>query len=193
MTAAANRLPIGDRMRSNACRHRHSRGFTYLGLIILVAIIGLVCATSLKMGALLQRHATEQELLDIGAEFSDALASYAGATPPGQPKAPPSLRDLLKDPRFPNPRRHLRKLYVDPITGKAEWGLMYAGGNGGNGGNGGIIGVYSMSDGQPIKISNFARRFEQFEGKTHLSDWKFTMPVSPASIPSVPVQGASQK
>ena len=61
-------------------------GFTYLGLIILVAILGLVGAAGLKMGSLLQRQIAEQELLDIGAQFSDALYSYAAATPPGQPQ-----------------------------------------------------------------------------------------------------------
>ena len=44
-------------------------GFTYLVLIILVAIIGMVGAASLKIGALLQRAAAEEELLDIGAAF----------------------------------------------------------------------------------------------------------------------------
>ncbi len=147
---------------------RRQQGFTYLSLIILVAIIGLVAAAGLKMGALLQRRAAEQELLDIGAAFGDALASYARATPAGQPQQPGSLKDLLKDPRFPGTRRHLRKLHVDPITGRAEWGLMYlAGGSG-------VVGVYSLSDARPIKVGNFEPRFQQFAGRERFSDWKFT-------------------
>lgn len=146
---------------------RRQQGFTYLGLLILLAIIGLVGAAGLKMGALLQRRAAEQELLDIGAAFADALQSYAGATPAGQAQQPPSLHDLLKDPRFPGTRRHLRKLYVDPITGRAEWGLMHVAGGGG------VIGVYSLSPAQPIKVGNFDARFQSFAGKNHFSDWKF--------------------
>ncbi|MES2741055.1 MAG: type II secretion system protein [Pseudomonadota bacterium] len=148
---------------------RRAAGFTYLSLIIVVSIIALVAAAGLKMGALLQRRAAEQELLEIGAEFSAALKSYATATPPGQPQQPPQLQDLLKDPRAPNIRRHLRKLYADPMTGKAEWGVMYVAGDVG------VVGVYSLSQAQPIKLSNFDARFPNFDDKEHLSDWKFTM------------------
>jgi len=143
------------------------RGFTYLGLIILVAILGLVGAAGLKMGSLLQRQAAEQELLDIGAQFSDALRSYAKATPAGQLPQPTSLAALLRDPRYPQVRRHLRKLFVDPITGRAEWGLVYQ-----PGGNG-IIGVYSLSRAAPLKVGHFETRFAGFEGKLHLSEWQF--------------------
>jgi type II secretory pathway pseudopilin PulG len=150
-------------------RARPARGFTYLSLIILVAIIGLVAATTLKSGAMLQRGAAEQALLDIGAQFSDALQSYANATPAGQSPQPPSLKELLRDPRYPGVRRHLRKIFVDPMTGKAEWGVVYLADQVG------VIGVYSLSDAKPIKISNFPARFQAFDGKLHISDWKFTM------------------
>jgi len=146
---------------------RRQRGFTYLGLIILVAILGLVGAAGLKMGSLLQRQAAEQELLDIGAQFSDALSSYARATPAGQLRQPASLAALLRDPRYPQVRRHLRKLFVDPITGRAEWGLLHQ-----PGGNG-IIGVYSLSRAAPLKVGHFETRFAGFEGKSHLSEWQF--------------------
>jgi type II secretory pathway pseudopilin PulG len=108
-----------------APRPRRSGGFTYLSLIILVAIIGMVTASALKLGSVIQRSRAEQELLEIGAAFSDALQSYADATPPGMPTQPPTLNSLLKDPRFPGVRRHLRKLFVDPMTGKPEWGITY--------------------------------------------------------------------
>ena len=41
----------------------------------------------------------EQALLDIGIEYSNALASYAAATPQGQPNYPKSFAELLKDPK----------------------------------------------------------------------------------------------
>ena len=176
------------------CAARPQRGFTYLSLVILVAIIGLVGAAGLKMGALLQRNAAERELLDIGAAFSDALQSYARATPPGQPQQPASLKDLLKDPRVPGTRRHLRKIFVDPITGRAEWGLMYLAGNdskananGVNGGGNGIVGVYSLSPAKPVKVGNFEARFQQFAGKDHLSDWKFTIADAALAAPALTV------
>ncbi len=157
MTAAASLI-----------RNGKQHGFTYVSVVILVAIIGLVGATSLRLGTTMQRAAAEQALLDIGMEYSNALASYAAATPQGQPNYPKSFAELLKDPRFPQLRRHLRRVYVDPMTGKAEWGLVKANENGG------ILAIYSLSKATPIKIGNFPPRFVAFEGKTSLADWKFS-------------------
>ena len=143
-------------------------GFTYIGLIVLLAILGLVGAAGMKTGSLMQRAAAEQELLEIGAAFSDALRSYAAATPKGQPQQPPNLEALLKDPRFPQVRRHLRKIFVDPLTGQAEWGIVTVGGKAG------VTGVYSLSPAKPLKVGNFDARFVNFDNKQRISDWKFT-------------------
>ncbi|WP_229634261.1 type II secretion system protein [Duganella qianjiadongensis] len=156
---------------------RRQHGFTYLSLMILLAIIGLVTASSIKLGSVLQRSRAEQELLEIGAAFSDALQSYAEATPAGQATMPPSLKELLRDPRFPTLKRHLRKIFVDPVTGRAEWGIVYAGEHTG------VLAVYSLSTARPVKISNFPQRFASFAGVSRISDWKFTagqMSASPA-------------
>lgn len=142
-------------------------GFTYLGLIVFVFVIGLVGAATLKVEALLRRAQLETELLETGAQFSAALNSYAQATPRGQPRAPLTLEDLLRDKRFPNPRRHLRKIFIDPVTGKPEWGLVRAGEGGP------IIGVHSLSQAVPLKQANFDARFSGFENREHLAEWKF--------------------
>ena len=148
-------------------RRRASAGFTYLGLIILVAIIGLVAAAGVKMGALMQRRAAEQALLDIGAQVADALKSYAAATPAGQPPQAPSIRELLNDPRFPVTRRHLRQNFVDPITGKAEWGVSYLA-------NGvGVLAIHSLSGAAPLKVGNFDPQFLGFEDKSAYREWEF--------------------
>lgn len=147
---------------------RRQHGFTYLSLMILLAIIGLVTASSIKLGSVLQRSRAEQELLEIGAAFSDALQSYAEATPSGQPTMPPTLKDLLRDPRFPTLKRHLRKIFVDPVTGRAEWGIVYAGDHTG------VLAIYSLSSARPVKVSNFPQRFASFAGVSRISDWKFT-------------------
>ena len=74
-------------------------GFTYIGLLIALVIIGLASTATLQLGSVLQRRNAEAELLEIGADFQQALEHYARATPLGQPTAPKSLQDLLKDPR----------------------------------------------------------------------------------------------
>ncbi|MCC2962449.1 type II secretion system protein [Massilia sp. IC2-278] len=171
-------------------------GFTYVGMVFFVAMLGLVGAATLKVDTLLRRAAAEQDLLEIGAEFSEALRSYAAATPRGYPTAPPTLQDLLKDPRFPGTRRHLRKIFVDPVTGKDEWGIVY------QGDKVGVLAVYSLSQAQPLKLANFDARFLNFENKEHLSEWKFTATgqgvsvtapnnIAPPGTPSTPGAPAS--
>lgn len=155
-------------------------GFTYLGLIIFVFIVGMVGAATLKIGSLLQRAHAEQELLEIGYQFSTALRTYAEATPRGQPPQPMTLQELLRDTRFPNPRRHLRKIFVDPVSGKAEWGLVRAG----DGGR--ILGVYSLSQAAPLKLANFDKRFPGFENREHIADWKFMAELQGAAAPRAP-------
>lgn len=162
-----------------SCRN-HNGGFTYLGLIITVAIIGIASAATLQLGSVTQRRAAEEELLEIGSEFRNALISYANATPVGQKRAPSSLDDLLKDPRYPNPKRHLRKLYADPITGKEEWGIIEAIDGSG------IVGVYSLSNAQPIKVDNFDPLFHDFAGKKSYRDWKFLVAPQPTKLSNQP-------
>jgi type II secretory pathway pseudopilin PulG len=148
-------------------KHQHQVGFTYLGLLIFISILGMTSATSIKVGALVQRRAAEQELLAIGHEMRLALISYANATPFGQSRRPTSLQDLLKDPRYPSIKRHLRQIYTDPITGKSEWGqLLAADGKG-------IVGIHSLSSATPIKLAQFDAEFATFEGKTSYREWLF--------------------
>ncbi|HWW72111.1 MAG TPA: type II secretion system protein [Duganella sp.] len=147
---------------------RCAAGFTYVGLLIFIAILALTAASTLQVGALLQRRVAEQDLLAIGKEYQQALISYAKATPLGQNPLPRSFEDLLKDPRYPETRRHLRQVYIDPMTGTAEWGIVTARAGGG------IAGIYSLSEASPIKIGNFLPPFEAFNNKTHYRDWIFS-------------------
>jgi len=141
---------------------------------------------TVRLGAVIERRAAEEELLAVGTDFREAFISYANATPPGLPRTPPSLQALLKDPRFPEPRRHLRRIYPDPLTGDDLWATIAAIPGPG------IMGVYSAAPGKPIKIGNFDLRFRDFEGKTSYAEWKFMAPVdviTPAGA-AAPLAGA---
>lgn len=144
------------------------RGFTYVGLLIVVAIVGLAAASSVQLGAIAQRRQVEDELLFVGLQYKRAIRSYFEAAPPGAPStAPARLEDLLRDPRFPNPRRHIRRLYPDPLTGQNDWVLI-------RGLDGqGILGVHSRSKENPIRIDNFPDEFFHFKGKKRYADWVF--------------------
>jgi type II secretory pathway pseudopilin PulG len=142
-------------------------GFAVIALVVLVAVIGLTAACAIKLGAVRERRAREAQLLEVGNAFSEALNSYAEATPPGSQREPMTLQDLVRDPRFPGVRRHLRKIFVDPLTGRAEWGIVESERAAG------IIGVYSLATGRPVKIGNFDPAHEAFTGATSYRDWVF--------------------
>ncbi|VVD80066.1 hypothetical protein PAQ31011_01082 [Pandoraea aquatica] len=169
------------------CKRRSPRslhgqyGFTYVGLLILVAVLGLVGAMTIRVGALWQRAAREAQLMEIGAQFSDALRAYADATPAGQLPQPPNLAALLLDPRFPTPHRYLRKIFADPITGSTDWGITYV-----TTGKG-VLEVYSRSSAAPLKTAHFDEQFGTFSGKTHYYDWRFSAATAtPDVMPSIP-------
>jgi hypothetical protein len=86
---------------------------------------------------------------------------------------------MLKDPRFPNTRRYLRKIYMDPLTGTNDWGLL-------KNPNGSIYGVYSLSEDATIKRDNFDLADVSFKGKSNYSEWKFiyTPAVAASGIPA---------
>jgi len=69
--------------------------------------------------------------------------------------------------------RHLRRIYVDPMTGKPDWDLVVLPGIG-------IVGVHSKSEGIPIKSSGFPVEFDKFSEAKNYTDWVF----SPASAPT---------
>lgn len=153
-------------------RKRH-QGFSYLAVMILIGIIGMAAASSVQVGALLQRRMAEDELLFIGDQFKRALLSYAAATPLGSSRYPRSIHDLLRDPRFPGVRRHLRKIYVDPMTGQADWGVVGSM-------DGGIAGIHSFSEGVPIKQRGFGLEEERLANRHRYRDWVFGIdPIAP--------------
>jgi len=155
-------------VRAHAPRRRTSQGgYTYLALLILLAIISITAAASAQLGAIYQRRMAEKELLAVGAQFQRALQSYASATPIGQPTQPRTLEDLLRDPRYPNVVRHLRRVYDDPMTGKGDWVLVMSP----DGQT--IVGIHSASHARPIQISHFPAAFQGFANRKSYSDWVF--------------------
>jgi type II secretory pathway pseudopilin PulG len=150
-----------------ALRRAPQPGFSYIGLLILMALIAAIGAGSLQLGAVVQRRHAEEALLVAGASWSEALRSYARSSRPGEPDAPATAGELLRDSRFPGPVRHLRQVPIDPISGQAVWGLVR------EEGSGRILGAYSLSNARPIKIAGFDPRFPGFDGQRSYRDWRF--------------------
>jgi len=164
--------------RSPDRQHRSEAGFAYISVLIALAVIALTAIGGLQVGAVMQRRAAEESLLDIGHQFRAALKSYAAATPAGLPTAPPSLQDLVRDPRYPNPKRHLRRIYFDPMTGKQSWGLLKTPDGTG------ILGVFSLSTGRPIKVGNFLADDQAFQNRKSYAEWLFMPARAGQAVPA---------
>lgn len=141
---------------------------------VLLLIILFIGVSALASSSLLVSHTTqarrdkEEQLLFVGDQFRKAIASYYNTTPPGGARSlPTTLEALLSDERFPTPVRHLRRLYLDPQTGRADWKAITA--------NGRIIGISSSSGVKPLKRSDFPRGYEHFSNAQAYSDWAFVV------------------
>lgn len=145
---------------------RRQGGFSYIGLLIVVALVTTGASIAIEASAALQQRASEEELLAIGAEYRAALESYAAATPVGQPTTPLELGDLLRDARQPGVRRHLRRIYADPLTGKSQWGMVRAP-------DGRIAGIHSLSRIETWKRADFPPGMEHFARATRHEQWVF--------------------
>ena len=151
------------------------KGFTYLALLMVVAAAGALLAATGEIASHSAQRDKEADLLFAGHQYREAIRSYYEGSPGGAKRYPQNLEDLLKDSRVPATLRHLRRLYRDPVTGSAQWGLVEAP-------QGGIMGVYSLSAQAPVKSGGFARADEAFADTQKYSDWKFTY--SPPGLPA---------
>lgn len=140
-------------------------GVAYLVLLISLAIIGMAASASIMIGAQMGRRDAELHLLAIGREFEAALTSYRKANGQG----PTELADLLADHRTPAIARHLRQIYADPLTGKAEWGVV-------RDETKQITAIFSLAPGKPIKQAGFDEDHAQFEKATAYRQWLFRQP-----------------
>jgi type II secretory pathway pseudopilin PulG len=152
-------------------------GFTYLALLIAVAVGGAVLASIGELTSHAQQREKEAELLFVGQQYREAIRAYYERAPGGAKRYPRKLEDMLADSRYPTAQRYLRRPYPDPMTGKTEWGLVAAP-------DGGIMGVYSLSEAPPIKNGGFSKRNESFSDAARYTDWKF---LYAASAPPGPI------
>jgi type II secretory pathway pseudopilin PulG len=152
---------------------KHERGIALVLLLIAVAVIGLVAATVVQAGAQAARRAAEDELLAVGRDLERALRSYRDSTPGRAVLGPRALAELLRDPRFPGLRRHLRSIPADPLTGSFDWGLVRSA-------DGQIIGVHSLSGEAPIRQVIDDPEFAHFSGAKGYAQWVFGAAPRPA-------------
>lgn len=146
-------------------RRGKAGGFTYLGVLFLVALLGLALAGAGQIWSVSAQRAREAELLWVGNQYARALKSYFSRSP-GQKAYPQKIEDLLVDRRFPLPVHHLRQAYRDPLNRDGEWGIV-------RNARGQIAGVYSQAPGTPLRRANFPAAWSEFEGAATYDQWRF--------------------
>jgi general secretion pathway protein G len=112
-------------------RSRGERGLTLVELIITVAILSILASAAIPITRFEVKREKERELRYALWSMRDAIDHYKDAADKGaiQTKVdsqnyPPDLDTLVTGVDIQGKKvKFLRRIPVDPMTGKAEWGL----------------------------------------------------------------------
>jgi type II secretory pathway pseudopilin PulG len=168
------------------CKAGRQAGFTYVAVLMLLAVLSAGLAGIGTLWHTQAQREREEELLFIGEQFRAALRSYVQRSPAGARRFPNTLDELLEDRRQPIPVRHLRRIFVDPMTRRAEWGLLRQP-------DGSIRGVHSLSTGRPFRTDDLPGGLTAV---ATYAEWKFAVddaapvPVGGVAAAAVPGSGA---
>jgi type II secretory pathway pseudopilin PulG len=130
---------------SNLLFRGSCRGAIYPILLINIAVIGVATAALAQLWSVQVQREKEEELLFRLGEFRRAIQTYRT----DHNRLPKELGDLLQDRSRLQVRRYLRKIYTDPMTGKADWQLKLVTDR--TGAVSGIQDLNSRSTGKPFR------------------------------------------
>jgi type II secretory pathway pseudopilin PulG len=183
-------MPTGDFVP----RGRRRSGFAYMGLLMLLALLGAALGEAGQVWRTQAQREREAELRFRGEQIRLAIVRYRAATRPAA--WPPSLEALLEDRRGGRVRHHLRRLWTDPFTGAADWVLLpppaaaaqaAAGAPAavfvaGAAGQAGVAGVRSRSD--VLRLGDPAT--PAAGPNPRVSDWRFEVAAGPSPSQAQP-------
>ncbi|WP_341893407.1 type II secretion system protein [Variovorax sp. YR752] len=159
-------------MRRGSGVARGERGFTLVWVLAALVLFSLGLSVVGPSWSDRVKREREEELLRIGRLYGDAIASYREASPGAMKQWPMSLGDLVLDTRFAGTKRHLRRLYADPLQPEAPWGLIAAPG-------GGVMGVFSTSTETPLQRRDLRLGRISLPQTERYDQWKFVVPAQP--------------
>jgi len=175
MSTAALRC---NRQKEASMRSGNSQaGFSYLLLLTWLTIMAIMLLKSQDHLATEVRQQQEEQLLFVGDQIRNAIKSYRGdsGNTDGKPNDeirnkdscfPVNFEQLIFDKRNLKSRFHLRRLYLDPFTQKANWVKIFDS-------QGRWIGVHTSHKGQPLKKIGFSEDYKNFEKVKSYQDWAF--------------------
>jgi len=140
-----------------ACRRRSESGFTLMELIVATAILVILAGLAVPLMKSSVRREQERELRydlwmmrDAIDRYKDAADRGAFQTKVGSENYPPDLDTLVNGVDTNGKKlKFLRKIPVDPMTGKAEWGMrsMQDDASSDSWGGQNVFDVYTKSEG----------------------------------------------
>lgn len=147
-------------------RKRTERGLTLIELIVTVAILAILASAAVPVARFRVKREKERELRRDLWEMRDAIDHYKDAADRGafQTKLdsqnyPPDLDTLVTGVDVQGKKvKFLRRIPVDPMTGKAEWGMRSMQDDPGSDSFGGqsVFDVYSKSQGTALDGTKYA-------------------------------------
>lgn len=148
VTLAPNRRSQGIRgsRASRSVLVGSSRGIIYPILLLSILVIGIATAGVSEVWSTQVKREKEEELLYRLGEFRQAILRYKT----DHNRLPMELKDLLEDRTQLVIRHYLRRIYTDPMTGKADWKLDLLADRAGV--VSGIQDIHSQSTGKPLKL-----------------------------------------
>jgi general secretion pathway protein G len=139
---------------------RSQQGLTLVELIVAMAIMGILATAVLPMARLTVRREKERELRRDLWEMRDAIDRYKDAADAGKFQVklgtngyPPDLQTLVDGVDVGGKKvRFLRRIPIDPMTGKDDWGLrsMEDDPDSDSWGGNDVFDVYTKSEGTAI-------------------------------------------
>ena len=149
-----------DKDRGVSIRLKHRNGFTLAELIVAMTILMILTAVVTPVVRVVIQRGKERDLRHDLWEMRDAIDRYKDAADRGafQTKVdsqgyPPDLETLVKGVDSNGKKlRFLRRIPVDPMTGKTEWGRrsMQDDPDSDSWGGQSVFDVYTKSDGTAL-------------------------------------------
>jgi general secretion pathway protein G len=157
--SALPKWPCNGSPRTGAPRNGQA-GLTLVELIVTVAILGVLASAAVPIARFKVQRDKERQLRYELWQMRDAIDHYKDAADKGafmtkldSQGYPPDLEELVKGVDVQSKKvKFLRKIPIDPMTGKAEWGLrsMQDDPDGDSYGGQGVFDVYSKSQGTAL-------------------------------------------
>ena len=153
---------------------RACRGYALMAALLALVVVSMAAAVAIGRARTDALRDKEAQLLWVGGQFRAALRSYHDVNPAGGAQQyPRTLEDLVDDRRGASVRRHLRRVYADPFTGRDDWVLEMDAER--------IVGLHSSDGGLVLRRANLGPGNDAYAAAATHAQWRFLAVDAPAA------------